>query len=180
MVKYAQTPASVLEAVDHQKHALKMAQQSIVLLKNDNNTLPLKKNLKKIVVLGPNGDNRISILGNYNGMPSDPITLLDGLKRKLGKDVNIVYEQAINFTNDTLMVYYDIADLLSSDGKPGIKAEFYNNEDLSGNPLVTKTDKTLNHFWTEGQSPAVGVPSFHFSTRYATVLTAKKTEKMNF
>ena len=42
MVKYAQTPASVLEAPEHKAHALKMAQQSIVLLKNENNTLPLK------------------------------------------------------------------------------------------------------------------------------------------
>jgi len=180
MVKYAQTPATVLEASEHQAHALKMAQQSIVLLKNDNNTLPLKKDLKKIVVLGPNGNNRISILGNYNGMPSDPITLLDGLNRKLGSNTNIVYEQAINFTNDTLMVYYDISGFLSYEGKPGIKAEYFDNEELSGNPIVTHIDKSLNHFWTEGQSPAEGVPSFHYSARYSTVLTAKKTEKMNF
>ena len=57
MVKYAQTPATVLESAEHKAHSLKMAQQSIVLLKNENNTLPLSKKIKKIAVLGPNADN---------------------------------------------------------------------------------------------------------------------------
>ena len=68
MVKYAQTPASVLESPEHKAHALKMAQQSIVLLKNENNTLAIKKKIKKIAVVGPNADNRIAVLGNYNGI----------------------------------------------------------------------------------------------------------------
>src|SRR5687767_15321185 len=54
MVKYAQTPASVLEAPEHKAHALKMARQSIVLLRNENNTLPLSKKIKKLAVIGPN------------------------------------------------------------------------------------------------------------------------------
>jgi beta-glucosidase len=66
MVKYAQTPASALEAPEHKAHSLKMARQSIVLLRNENNTLPLRKNLKKIAVVGPNADNAIAVLGNYN------------------------------------------------------------------------------------------------------------------
>ncbi|HSC40442.1 MAG TPA: glycoside hydrolase family 3 N-terminal domain-containing protein, partial [Chitinophagaceae bacterium] len=68
MVKYAQTPASVLESAEHKAHALKMARQSIVLLRNENNVLPLKKTLQKIAVIGPNADNAISVLGNYNGI----------------------------------------------------------------------------------------------------------------
>jgi beta-glucosidase len=61
---------STLESPEHKAHSLKMAQQSIVLLKNQNNTLPLSKGIKKIVVLGPNADNPIAVLGNYNGTPS--------------------------------------------------------------------------------------------------------------
>ena len=70
MVKYAQTPANVLESAEHKAHTLKMARQSIVLLKNDNQTLPLKGSVKKIAVIGPNADNAIAVLGNYNGTPS--------------------------------------------------------------------------------------------------------------
>ena len=64
---------------------LKMARQSMVLLKNENNTLPLSKKLKKIVVLGPNADNPIAILGNYNGIPSQITTVLQGIKEQIGK-----------------------------------------------------------------------------------------------
>jgi beta-glucosidase len=119
MVKYAQTPASALEAPAHKAHALKMARQSIVLLKNDNNVLPLKKTIKKIAVLGPNADNRISVLGNYNGIPSKVVSLLEGIKEKIGKTAEIVYEKAINFTNDTILVYINLEDQYSSDGKQG-------------------------------------------------------------
>lgn len=101
MVKWAQTPASVLESPAHKAHALKMAQQSIVLLRNEKNVLPLSKKLKRIAVLGPNADNVLSVLGNYNGKPSEVITALEGIKRKLGASTEIVYEKAINFANDT-------------------------------------------------------------------------------
>ena len=92
MMKYAQTPETVLESADHKALALKMAQESIVLLKNENNTLPLKKTIKKIAVVGPNADNAIAVLGNYNGTPSQTISALQGIKNKLGNNVEIVYE----------------------------------------------------------------------------------------
>ena len=110
MVKYAQTPATVLESPEHKAHSLKMAQQSIVLLKNENNTLPLSKEIKKIAVVGPNADNAISVLGNYNGTPSEIVTALQGIKNKVGNNVEVMYEKAINFTNDTLPVYNDVSD----------------------------------------------------------------------
>ncbi len=100
MVKYAQVSSSVLESAEHQAHSLKMAQQSIVLLKNENSTLPLTKNLKKIAVLGPNADNSISLLGNYNGTPSKIITALQGIKNKVGSTTEVIYEKAINYTDD--------------------------------------------------------------------------------
>src|SRR6187397_966734 len=123
MVKYAQTPASALEAPEHKALALKMAQQSIVLLKNENKVLPLSKTIKKIAILGPNADNRIAVLGNYNGIPSEIVTVVNGIKNKLGNGVEVMYEKAINFTNDTLLVYNDISKAYSIDGKAGVKAE---------------------------------------------------------
>ena len=101
MVKYAQTPSSVLDNPEHKAQSLKMAQQSIVLLKNENYTLPLSKKIKKLAVIGPNADNLISVLGNYNGTPSEIVTALQGIKNKL-PNTEVVYEKAINFTNDTV------------------------------------------------------------------------------
>ena len=97
-----------------------MARQSIVLLKNANNTLPLSKKLKKIAIVGPNADNRIAVLGNYNGIPSEIVTVVDGIKRKLGNSTEVLYEKALNFTNDTLLVYADVNHQYSIDGKKRI------------------------------------------------------------
>ncbi len=180
MVKYAQTPSYVLESPAHQTHALKMAQQSIVLLKNENNNLPLSKKIKKLVVLGPNADNKIAILGNYNGIPSRAVTVLDGIKAKLGGDVEILYEKAINFTNDTLMVYDNTSSLFSTDGKPGVKAEYFANEKLEGDPAHTVVQNGIDHYWAEGETPAAGIPSIHYSARYTTSINATTNDTIHF
>lgn len=180
MVKYAQTPDSVLESVEHQEHALKMARQSIVLLRNEKNTLPLNKNLKKIVVLGPNTDNAISILGNYNGTPSKLTTVLQGIKDKLGSNVNVVYEKAVNFTNDTLLVYQNSANQYSFEGKQGFKAEYFKNKDLTGEPEAIRTESEINHFWQEGEMVVNSIKANHFSARYTTNYTADKDGSITF
>ncbi len=97
MVKYAQIPITDLESQPHKDHALKMARQSIVLLHNVNNLLPLNKNLKKIAVLGPNAENAETQLGNYNGQPSVITTVLQGIKDKL-KNAEVFYSRATDFT----------------------------------------------------------------------------------
>jgi beta-glucosidase len=178
-VKWAQTGDEALEAAPHKAHALKMAQQSIVLLKNEANTLPLKKNIKRIAVLGPNADNRISVLGNYNGIPSRIVTVLDGIREKLGSGVEVVYEKAVNFTSDTLLVYTNISNHYSIDGKPGVKAEYFNNIKLEGTPAFTQTESDIDHYWAEGQSPAQGIGTIYYSARYTTYYTAPKTEVLN-
>ncbi|HWN88502.1 MAG TPA: glycoside hydrolase family 3 C-terminal domain-containing protein [Chitinophagaceae bacterium] len=167
MVKYAQTPASALEAPEHKALALKMAQQSIVLLKNENNVLPLKKTIKKIAVLGPNADNRISVLGNYNGNPSKVVSLLDGLKEKLESNVEIIYVPAINFINDTMLAYLDISSYYGWDGDQGFKAEYFNNRELSGEP-VTRRVNQIDFSWQEGQVVTEDIRANNFSARYST------------
>jgi beta-glucosidase len=157
-----------------------MARQSIVLLKNASNTLPLKKNLKRIAVIGPNADNPIAVLGNYNGTPSRVVTLLEGIREKLGPSVEIVYEKAINFTNDTLLLYKDYSAFYKMDRANGVKAEYYNNEDLEGQPVVTRMEKDIDHLWAEGELPAAGMKPSHFSARYSTVFTAPADELLTF
>ncbi len=180
MVKYAQTPASVLESPEHKAHALQMAQQSIVLLRNENNSLPLSKKLKKIVILGPNADNKISMLGNYNGIPSNVVTVLEGIKEKLGNNTEVLFEKAINFTNDSLLIHKDITSLYTYDGKPGIKAEYFSNEKLEGTPVLTQIENEINHNWPEGQIPFPGMKPTHYSARYSSSIIAGKDEIMSF
>jgi len=180
MVKYAQTPESVLESSEHKAHALKMAQQSIVLLKNENQTLPLSKKLKKIVVLGPNANNPIAILGNYNGTPSELSTVLQGIKDKVGKNTEVVYEQAVNFTNDTLLAYTNVKNQYSFEGKPGFKAEYFNNKDLNGKPEAVRAEAELNNFWQEGEKVIGSIRANNFSARYTTNFKATTDGSITF
>jgi beta-glucosidase len=93
--------STALEAPAHKEHALKMARQAVVLLKNDG-ILPLKKEtLKKIAIVGPNADNPEVQLGNYNGFPTKIITPLQGLKDELGNGVEIYTEPAIDYYGET-------------------------------------------------------------------------------
>src|SRR6185437_8886904 len=98
MVKYAQIPITNLESEPHKEHALKMAKEAIVLLRNANNTLPLNKNIKHIAVLGPNADNANTQLGNYNGKPSVVTTVLQGIKEKM-RNADVFYSRATDFVS---------------------------------------------------------------------------------
>lgn len=180
MVKYAKTPFSALEAPEHKAHALKMAQQSIVLLKNEGNTLPLSKRIRKIAVLGPNADNRISVLGNYNGVPSRIVSVLDGIKEKLGDKAEVVYEKAVNFTNDTLLVYSNLSDQYSWEGKQGFKAEYFNNRELKGEPVTAGTESRIDHLWQEGEIVYGTIRANNFSARYTTNYKANKDGNIIF
>ncbi|WP_316783905.1 glycoside hydrolase family 3 C-terminal domain-containing protein [Pedobacter frigiditerrae] len=180
LVKYAQTPASILESPAHKAHALKMAQQSMVLLKNENNTLPLRKDLKKIVVLGPNAANAVSILGNYNGNPTELTTILDGIKRKVSKNTQVVYEKAINFTNANMLVFQDVESQYSFDGKQGFKAEYFSNIALNGTPIAVRQEAKINHFWQEGENVIGNLAANDFSARYTTNFKANTNQKLAF
>lgn len=180
MVKWAQTPATVLEHPDHKAHALKMARQSIVLLKNANNTLPLKKSIQKIAVVGPNADNSIAVLGNYNGIPSNIVTALQGIKDKLGRNAEVIYEKGINFTNDTLLQYANVGQQYSWQGQKGFGAEYFNNRELKGEPIAKRNEAELDKFWQEGQIAVDTLKAYNFSVRYTTDFTATETGDITF
>jgi beta-glucosidase len=180
MVTYANTPETVLESPEHKAHALKMAQQSIVLLKNEGNVLPLGKNIKKIVVLGPNADNGIVVLGNYNGMPSEIVTALQGIKNKAGSNVEVVYEKAINFTNDTLLQYSDLSNQFFWQAKKGFYAEYFNNKELKGEPVIKRNEADINHNWQEGQIIVDTLKANNFSARYSTDYMASSNGDITF
>src|SRR5205085_5424517 len=90
MVKYAQIPYSENDTPAHRQLALDAARESIVLLKNEKQTLPLRKDLRTIAVIGPNADAPDVLLGNYNGTPSSSVTPLEGIREKLPK-AHVVY-----------------------------------------------------------------------------------------
>ncbi len=97
-VPYSKIPMTVLNSKPHQQHALKMARQSMVLLKNDG-ILPLSKKIKHVAIIGPNANNPEVQLGNYNGVPEKAITALEGIKAQLDASVKITYHKALEHTS---------------------------------------------------------------------------------
>jgi beta-glucosidase len=141
----------------HLALSLKMAQQSVVLLKNDG-TLPVnKENLKKIALVGPNVDRPDVQMGNYDGSPQKIYTPLDGFKEKL-PGVEIIQVQGCEYTTfvDSIAIL-DLDKYISQpDGKgEGFKATFYNNPDLKGEPVYTGYGERLNFQYENGNDKPV-------------------------
>jgi beta-glucosidase len=99
MVKWASIPYSINDCEQNKVLAKETALKSIVLLKNENNLLPLKKDLGTVAVIGPNSDQTFVLLGNYNGVPSDPVTPLRGIKEKLTGVSEVIYAQGCNWAS---------------------------------------------------------------------------------
>ena len=95
-VPYAGIPFSVLDQPSHRDLAREVARESIVLLKNSGGVLPLRKNLRRLAVIGPNADQAEVLLGNYNGTPADPVTPLRGIREAVSKKTKVLYARGAN------------------------------------------------------------------------------------
>jgi beta-glucosidase len=157
---YSNIDSTYLEAKEHKALALKMAKQSVVLLKNDG-LLPLKKNgVKKIAVVGPNADNTTVQLGNYNGFPTRIISLLDGLKDKFPTGVNIVYEKGCDY-------------VVQPDTLPAISATVEKVKDADVIIFAGGISPRL-----EGEEMRVNVPGFTGGDRTSILLPQLQTDMM--
>jgi len=138
-VKAAQVDDSVLDSSPHRELALKLARESMVLLKNDG-LLPLAKAPARIAVVGPLADNARVLRGNYNGFPSRATTALDGVRRQF-KDAKVVFEPGTKFLRPNLLV--PTSALSTEGGGAGLTAEVYEDPEMTGAPVETRTDTQI-------------------------------------
>ena len=174
-VPYAQIPFSVNNNPANDHLARVAAQKSIVLLKNANKTLPLKRNLTRIAVVGPNADEIESLWGNYNGIPSNPITVLQGIKNKVAPQTEVIYAQGSELADGiSKLVPIPSVYLETEDGKQGAYGEYFANNKLEGQPLFTQIDDNIDFYWEAG-SPDPRMPVDDFSVRWTTFLKVPQT-----
>lgn len=174
-VPYAQIPFSVNDNPAHDNLARVAAQKSIVLLKNSNQTLPLKKNLTKIAVMGPNADEVESLWGNYNGIPSHPVTVLQGIRNKVAPQTEILYAQGSELADGiTKLSPIPSVYLETEDGKQGAFGEYFANNKLEGEPLFTRIDDNIDFYWESG-SPDPRMPVDNYGIRWTTYLKVPET-----
>jgi beta-glucosidase len=164
IVPYSKIPFSENDSPEHRRLALDAARESIVLLKNENNTLPLKKDIKTLAVIGPNADSVQVLLGNYNGQPSRATTPLAGIRQHVSPQTKVLYTLGTGLTDVTAEPVPASA-LRAPDGGRGLKAEFFANKNLEGQPALTRTDESVNFDWGMS-SPAPTVPADDFSARW--------------
>ncbi|HET7084311.1 MAG TPA: glycoside hydrolase family 3 C-terminal domain-containing protein [Rhizomicrobium sp.] len=142
MVPYAAVANAELMSPQHRATSLKLARESLVLLKN-NGVLPLDRaKFKRIAVVGPLADQVDVLLGNYNGTPKNPVTALEGIRKEF-PDAQIVFEPGTNFLRAALTV--PSSALSTEDGQAGLKAEYWRGAGFPGNPALTRTDALLNY-----------------------------------
>jgi len=100
-VPYSKIPYSVNDCREHREFALEVSKKTMVLLKNENNILPLDKNkIKSIAVIGPNANNRTALMGNYHGTASRYVTVLEGIQDIVGDDVRVFYSEGCHLYKD--------------------------------------------------------------------------------
>jgi len=157
-VPFSSIPIGDDHSPAHKALALKAAQESIVLLKNDG-VLPLGDKFKKIAVVGPTATALIDLEGNYNGTPVGAVLPLDGIEKAFGAD-RVSYAQGAPFTAE-------VAVMVPRTAFPGGLTEtFYNNASLSGTPVASRHVHEIDVNWA-GIDPAPGVDPKTFSVRWS-------------
>jgi beta-glucosidase len=142
MVPYNQIDKSELDSAAHRELARRIADESMVLLKNDG-ALPLKS-AKRIAIVGPLADQTAVLLGNYNGTPTHTVSVLEGMKAEF-PDAKITYVSGTQFLSNQGTPVPGSA-LTTPDGKAGVKAEYGSRPgfDAKTTPLTSRTESSVN------------------------------------
>lgn len=176
MVAFNKIPIEVNDCQANRRLSVKAARESIVLLKNEDNILPLSKEMKTIAVIGPNADNAEVMFGNYNGFPSEYVTVAEGIRRKAAADVHVFYAQGCSYHRDYLEKEPVEWQYLSAEGAPGLIGEYFNNLDLEGSPFEVRRDSTINFSWFN-QAPLPGMNRENYSIRWHGSITTPVSGK---
>ncbi|PPU96991.1 glycoside hydrolase family 3 protein [Xanthomonas hyacinthi] len=159
---YARLGAKDVDSAAHRALALQAAQQSLVLLQNRNATLPLKPGLR-LAVIGPNADALAALEANYQGTSAAPVTPLLGLRERFDA-ANVRYAQGAPLAAGVPGMIPETA--LRSDGKPGLRGEYFDNVDLAGTPRTQRQDRVVSFNWDQ-VAPAKGVDKDRYSVRWS-------------
>jgi beta-glucosidase len=173
MVPYSKITPAENDTEAHRQLALRTAREAIVLLKNKDGLLPLKRAYPTIAVIGPNADSLDALEGNYNGTPSRPVTVLTGIKKRFPRS-RVLYAEGNGLIGPAFNAVPAVALFTSTSRQQhGLKAEYFSNIKLEGPPALTRVDKTVDFRWgANGVSPQLAK---NYSVRWTGVLSPVAT-----
>jgi len=163
----------IVQLKEHKTIARDVARQSIVLLKNEKNVLPIDNSVRSIAVIGV--DAVEARLGGYSGPGNGKVSILEGIKQRAGKNSKIVYAKGCGrYTQE-----YTVIDekYLSNKNERGLQAAYYNNITLQGEPALTRTDKQIDFHWTLFSPDPEKLPADFYSVKWMGKLKAPSTGK---
>ncbi len=171
MVPFNRIPMSEVGSPEHRALTLKVARESIVLLKNQDATLPLKPSVKTIAVVGPNAETLTALEGNYNGVPRHPVLPLDGILKQFSGKAQVLYAQGAPHVPELALPVPRSA-FHPQDGarEAGLSGEYFPNAEFSGRPVLTRVDPQVQFDWNAA-APEPGIPMQAFSVRWSGTLT---------
>jgi beta-glucosidase len=174
MVPFSRIPDSVIDSPAHRKIALQAARESMVLLKNQGDLLPLGKGIRSLALIGPNADNVTTQGGNYPGTSSKEVSLLQGLNQYAArKGIKVTYVKGCDFTSAGDVHLSPIpSTALASGGEAGLSGKYFSGENLEGTPVTTRQDATVDFNWS--QTPPPGLNHDHYSVRWTGTISAPK------
>lgn len=178
LVPWTKIPASVINNPQHRELAAIMARESMTLLQNKNNILPLNRTVRRLAIIGPNADNEMMLWGNYNGRPLRTISILNGIRSKVNAQA-VVYDKACDLVENKVTLSYFAK--TSIDGVAGFKATYWNNRNMKGDVAATgKINNPLKMTTAGDHEFASGVKLEGFSASYVTEFEAPETEEIAF
>jgi beta-glucosidase len=174
MVPYSKIKPSENDTEPHRQLALKTARESLVLLKNKDSFLPLKKKYARITVIGPDADSLDALEGNYNGTPTKPVTVLNGIRKRFAAS-KVSFVPGIGLIGPVTTPVPGTA-LYTDDSRKqhGLKAEYFSNTKLEGEPALRRVDRAVSFAWGyRGVSPQM---KQNYSVRWTGVLVPPVTD----
>jgi beta-glucosidase len=171
MVPFNRIPMSEVNSPKHRELSLQAAREAIVLLKNQDGILPLKPNVKKIAVIGPNAESLVALEGNYNGVPSHPVYPVGGLRKQFAGKAEVLYAQGSAYLAGLpVQVPSTVFHTAGAKTEPGLMAEYFANPDFSDKPTLVRNDAQIQFDWNSA-SPASGIPMKAFAVRWSGTIT---------
>ena len=162
---YGRIPVSENNSPQHRQLSLQAARESIVLLKNQDKILPLKSGIGRIAVVGPTAELVQSLQGNYNGPPPSPVYPLNGIEKRFSSS-KISYAQGSSLVEGLAMPIEHTALRPTSGSGNGLTGEYFNSRDLSGQPVLKRTDRNINFNWDK-VVPVAGLQRDNYSVRWS-------------
>ena len=167
---YGRIPVSEVNSSEHRQLSLQAARESIVLLKNQDHILPLKAGIKRIAVVGPTAELIQALQGNYNGPPPSPVYPLEGIEKRFSS-AKVTYAQGSTLVEGFAMPIEHTALHPASGSGDGLTGEYFSSQDLSGQPVLTRTDRNINFNWDK-VVPVNGLQRNNYSVRWSGTFTA--------